>query len=185
MARKVGQIVRRGDRTWLVRVYNDRDAESKKRKYLNRTIHGGLRDAQSHLNKMLENERDFGRNLDSSRQTLNQYLDRWLEVCAKPRLRAKSFRTTKDCCGAMSAPLWAQKHWQRFPLSTYRCCTAICLPAVYPPSPSATRMQCCGRHSSRLCVETSFCQTPRIWWACPDKTGGRFEYSRLNKHDRS
>jgi hypothetical protein len=25
MARKVGQIVRRGDRTWLVRVYNGRD----------------------------------------------------------------------------------------------------------------------------------------------------------------
>ena len=92
MARKVGQIVRRGDRTWLVRVYNGRDAESKKRKYLNRTIHGGLRDAQSHLNKMLENERDFGRNLDSSRQTLNQFLDRWLEVCAKPRLRAKTFQ---------------------------------------------------------------------------------------------
>jgi integrase len=37
-------------------------------------------------------ERDRGRNLDSSKQTLNQYLDRWLEVCAKPRLRAKSFQ---------------------------------------------------------------------------------------------
>jgi integrase len=91
MARKVGQIVRRGDRTWLVRVYNGRDPESKKRKYLNRTVQGGLRDAQSYLNKML-GERDRGRNLDSSKQTLNQYLDRWLEVCAKPRLRAKSFR---------------------------------------------------------------------------------------------
>src|SRR6516164_6565265 len=91
MARKVGQIVRRGARTWLVRVYNGRDPESKKRKYLNQTIHGGLRDAQSHLNKML-GERDRGRNLDSSKHTLNQYLDRWLEVCAKPRLRAKSFQ---------------------------------------------------------------------------------------------
>ena len=40
MARKVGQIVRRGARAWLVRVYNGRDPESKKRKYLNRTIHG-------------------------------------------------------------------------------------------------------------------------------------------------
>jgi integrase len=30
--------------------------------------------------------------LDSSKHTLNQYLDRWLEVCAKPRLRAKSFQ---------------------------------------------------------------------------------------------
>ena len=31
MARKVGQIIRRGDYTWLVRVYNGRDPESKKR----------------------------------------------------------------------------------------------------------------------------------------------------------
>jgi integrase len=91
MARKVGQIVRRGDRTWLVRVYNGRDPESKKRKYLNQTIHGGLRDAQSHLNKML-GERDRGRNLDSSKQALNQYLDGWLDLCAKPRLRAKGFQ---------------------------------------------------------------------------------------------
>ncbi len=91
MARKVGQIVGRGRRTWLVRVYNGHDPETKKRKYLNQTIHGGLRDAQAHLNKML-GERDRGRNLDSSKQTLNEFLDRWLELCAKPRLRAKSFR---------------------------------------------------------------------------------------------
>ena len=37
-------------------------------------------------------ERDRGRRLDSSKQTLNQYLDGWLELCAKPRLRAKSLR---------------------------------------------------------------------------------------------
>jgi integrase len=91
MARKIGQIVRRGPRTWLVRVYNGRNSETKKRRYLNQTIHGGLRDAQAHLNKML-GERDRGRNLDSSNQTLNQYLDSWLELCAKPRLRAKSFK---------------------------------------------------------------------------------------------
>ena len=68
MARKVGQIVGRGDRIWL-RVYNGRDPESKKRNNLNETVHGGLRDAQSHLNKML-GERYRGRNLDSSKQIL-------------------------------------------------------------------------------------------------------------------
>jgi hypothetical protein len=47
MARKVGQIVRRGTRTWLVCIYNGRDAETKKRRYLNETIHGGLWDAGS------------------------------------------------------------------------------------------------------------------------------------------
>ena len=53
-------------------------------------------------------ERDRGRNLDSSKQTLNQYLDRWLDLCAKPRLRAKSFvdyqgllrRYVRPCLGA-------------------------------------------------------------------------------------
>jgi integrase len=37
-------------------------------------------------------ERGCGRKLDSSKQTLNQYLDRWLELCAKPRLRVKSLK---------------------------------------------------------------------------------------------
>lgn len=91
MAWNVRQIVRRGGRKWLVSVYKGRDVETKTRKYVNQTVHGGLRDAQAHPNKML-GERDCGRNLDSSKQTLNQYLERWLEVCAKPRLRDKSFR---------------------------------------------------------------------------------------------
>jgi len=54
-------------------------------------IHGGLRLAQAHLNRMLA-ERDLGRNIRSSRQTLDQCLDHWLDICARPRLRAKSFR---------------------------------------------------------------------------------------------
>ena len=91
MARKVGQIIRRGTRTWLVRVYSGRDPETKMRTYLNQTVYGGLRDAQTQLNKMLS-ERDRGRKLDSSKQTLDRFLDSWLELCAKPRLRAKSLK---------------------------------------------------------------------------------------------
>ena len=91
MARKVGQIIRRGCSTWLVRVFIGREAETRKRRYLNQTVRGGLRDAQTRLNEMLS-ERDRGRSIDSSKQTLNQYLDRWLDLCAKPRLRAKSFQ---------------------------------------------------------------------------------------------
>ena len=91
MARKVGQIIRRGTRTWLVRVYSGRDVDTKKRTYINQTVHGGLRDAQAYLNKML-GERERGRKLDSSKPTLNHYLDQWLELCAKPRLRTKSLK---------------------------------------------------------------------------------------------
>ena len=100
MARKTGQIIARGPRTWLVRVFMGRDVETKKRKYLNKIIHGGLREAQAHLNKIL-GERDRGWNLDSPKETLNQYLDRWLEICAKPRLRAKSLQELQDYEGLL------------------------------------------------------------------------------------
>ena len=97
MARKTGQIIGRGTCTYVVRTCVGRDAETKKSKYISKTIHAGLRDAQTHLIKMM-GERDLGRNISSSKQTLNQNLDRWLEVCAKPRLRAKSFQ---DCEGLL------------------------------------------------------------------------------------
>ncbi len=90
MARKIGQIIRRGPSTWLVRIYVGRTPETRRRKYFGKFIHGGMRSAQAHLNRMLA-ERDLGRNIRSPRQTVGQYLDHWLDICARPRLRAKSF----------------------------------------------------------------------------------------------
>jgi integrase len=90
VARKIGRIVRRGSSTWLVRIYIGRDSETRRRRYIGKFIHGGLRSAQARLNRMLA-ERDLGRNIRSSRQTLGMYLDHWLDICARPRLRAKSF----------------------------------------------------------------------------------------------
>lgn len=49
MARKTGQIIRRGSSTWLVRIYVGRDPETRRRKYIGKFIHGGLRSAQAHL----------------------------------------------------------------------------------------------------------------------------------------
>jgi hypothetical protein len=49
MARKVGQIVPRGERAWLVRVYLGRDCQTRKRKYHSRTIHGSMREAKAYL----------------------------------------------------------------------------------------------------------------------------------------
>ena len=72
-------------KTWLVRIYVGRDRETRRRKYVGKFIHGGLRSAQAHLNRMLS-ERDLARNIRSSQQTLSQYLDHWLDICARPRL---------------------------------------------------------------------------------------------------
>ena len=85
MARKVGQVIARGDRRWLIRVYLGRDHETKKRRYHTRTIHGSMRDAQAYLTRKLR-ERD----LEGAKITLNEYLDRWLETAVKPRVRGKT-----------------------------------------------------------------------------------------------
>jgi hypothetical protein len=41
MARKTGQIIRRGPNTWLVRIYVGRDSETRRRIYIGKTIQGG------------------------------------------------------------------------------------------------------------------------------------------------
>jgi hypothetical protein len=51
MAGKAGQIIPRGERTSLVRVFMGRDSESGKRKCVNKTIHATLRDAQAYLSR--------------------------------------------------------------------------------------------------------------------------------------
>jgi integrase len=91
MARKVGQIIGRGDRRWLIRVYLGRDRETKKRNYHNRTIHGSMREAQAYLTRKLR-ERDLGRDLEGAKITLNEYVDRWLETAVGPRVRPKTFQ---------------------------------------------------------------------------------------------
>jgi integrase len=90
MARKAGQLISRGPRTWLVRVSLGRDPETGTRKYHNRTVHGSFREAQTYLNTKLQ-ERDIGRLPRAAAIRLDDYLDQWLATSAKPRLRPKSY----------------------------------------------------------------------------------------------
>ena len=90
MARKAGQLISRGPRTWLVRVSLGRDPENGTRKYHNRTIHGSFREAKTYLNAKLQ-ERDIGRLPRAAAIRLDDYLHQWLATSAKPRLRPKSY----------------------------------------------------------------------------------------------
>jgi integrase len=54
-----GQIIPRGKRTFLVRVFLGRDPSTGKRLYHNKTIHGGRKDAEAYLTGMLR-DRDLG-----------------------------------------------------------------------------------------------------------------------------
>jgi len=89
MARKVGQIIARGDRRWLIRVYLGLDHETMKRNYHNRTVRGSMQEAQAYLTKKLR-ERDLGRDVEGAKITLNEYLDRWIQTAVKPRVREKT-----------------------------------------------------------------------------------------------
>jgi integrase len=92
LPRTLGQIVSRGRRRWLVRVFLGRDHQTRKRRYHNRTIQGPARRAQEYLTKMLH-ERDLGRGLEGAEITLNEFLNRWLTTAAKPKLRGKSYES--------------------------------------------------------------------------------------------
>lgn len=85
-----GQLIERGPRKWLVRVYVGRDANGK-RKYLNKTVHGNKKEAQAVLNRMLT-EKDSGALREKSRQPFGDYLQDWLQTAAKQRLRETTFR---------------------------------------------------------------------------------------------
>jgi hypothetical protein len=52
--RKLGQIIARGQNTWLVRIYQGREPQTGTRKYVNQTIHGAFREAQRFLNLKLQ-----------------------------------------------------------------------------------------------------------------------------------
>ena len=97
MASRAGQIIPRGPRTWLVRVFLGRDPETGRRKYLNHTVHGTKKDAQAHLNTKLR-ERDLGIFIEPDKSSLNSYLDTWLETAAKPKLRGP---THDDYCAVL------------------------------------------------------------------------------------
>jgi integrase len=57
--------------------------------YLNRAVRGSFRSAQHYLNAKIT-ECEQGRELYGVHLTLDQYLDRWLELAARPKLRTKS-----------------------------------------------------------------------------------------------
>ena len=85
-----GQIISRGERTWLVRVFLGRDSQTGKRRYHNKTIRGNRKDAQKYLNGVLR-DLDLGTFVEPSPMTLNNFLDQWLENAAKPRIRERTY----------------------------------------------------------------------------------------------
>lgn len=85
-----GQIIKRGDRTWLVRIFMGRDAKGKQI-FHHKTIHGTKKDAEQYRNKAIR-EKDLGTFIEPSPITVDEYMKKWLETAARPRLRDNTYR---------------------------------------------------------------------------------------------
>lgn len=86
--RRAGQIVTRGENRHLIRVYLGRDAGGK-RLYHNHTFRGTKKDAQKWLNSALR-RLDMGEPIEQSGMLFDEFLDRWLDLAVKPRVRERS-----------------------------------------------------------------------------------------------
>src|SRR4051812_35656420 len=92
--RRAGQIIKRGENKWLVRVYIGEDVNGK-RKYHSKIVKGKKKDADDELVN-LQRQNSLGLLSDARNQTLNEYLDIWLKSIAKPRLSYRTFRDYED-----------------------------------------------------------------------------------------
>src|SRR5262245_33715492 len=98
-----GQIIRKGDRKWLVRVSLGRDGKGKRR-YFNRLIHGTKKDAEAFRNRTLT-EISEGRFVAPSRHTLDDYLDEWLKNSAKQKLSERTYIHQAYCLDRYVRPV--------------------------------------------------------------------------------
>lgn len=84
-----GQIIPRGPNKWLIKADFGRDPNTRKRNVRSRIVRGTKKDAERELTKFLR-ERDTGTFVEPSRQTVNAYLDEWLNTSATLRVRANT-----------------------------------------------------------------------------------------------
>lgn len=84
-----GQIIKKKDKTWLVRIFLGRDTNGK-RKYYGKIIHGTKKNAETYLNAKLR-EKDLGIFVEPASMPLSEFLERWLEEIARPRIRRSTY----------------------------------------------------------------------------------------------
>jgi len=84
-----GQIIKRGEKNWIVRIFQGRD-ENGKRRYVNKTIHGTKKNAEKYLTAKLR-DKDLGINIEPASESLDKYLEKWLESVVRSRVREATY----------------------------------------------------------------------------------------------
>jgi integrase len=85
--RQRGRIIPKGNDVYLVRIFQGRDVMGKRR-YISKQIKG-KKEANTWLTAMLH-DKDIGISIEPASITLNEYLNRWLEAAARPRVSKRT-----------------------------------------------------------------------------------------------
>lgn len=85
----IGSITRRGKTSWRLKYDVARDQDGK-RQIRYATVRGIKKDAQRELNRILH-EIDEGAFVDATKETVGDYLDRWLRDYAKTNVAGKTY----------------------------------------------------------------------------------------------
>ena len=121
---------------------------SGKHKYIGESIHGGLRAAQAHINHMLA-ERDLGRNIRSSRQTLGPVSRSLARYLCPAAAAGEELSRLLDPARTVSVHHWVQDYTGSFRLWRSKHSTANCSIGSCRHERFATRtrssFQRCGR----------------------------------------
>ena len=102
-----GQITKRGENTWLVRIQG-RNPDGNRKTFFTQTVHGTKKTADQILTEALR-AKDTGTLAEPNRITVNEYFDNWLETCAKPRVREHTFNGYKDWLERYARPTLGEK----------------------------------------------------------------------------
>ena len=84
-----GQIYKRSERTWQVRIFIGRDTNGKQI-FHRKTIHGTKKDADTYRNKVVR-DMDMGAFIEPAVLAFKDYLDKWLRTAARQRLRERTY----------------------------------------------------------------------------------------------
>lgn len=87
-SRRSGNIKKKREGVFLVSIFLGRDANGKRR-YVAKQIKGTLKDAQKYLNAALR-DKDQGIFVEPTLLTVNEYLNKWLETAARPRVSRRT-----------------------------------------------------------------------------------------------
>src|SRR5215471_9705164 len=77
-----GQIIKRGEKKYLIRIFLGRDKETGARSWHNKTFHGTETDAKKWLTMALR-RKDMNEPIEDSERSMSAWLDEWLKMKAK------------------------------------------------------------------------------------------------------